>query len=701
MRILAIHRYFWPDTPPYATFLRSIAGRWGEDGHQVEILTGRTTQSDRSWVTKRPANAGLGGIRVTRLRVFDEAGVLPGQLLNFVVFPARVALRILVGPRRDVVMCSTAPQVTLGFAVSLAAKARGSAFVYHCMDLHPEIGKLSGDFSNVLVYNLLRMMDVVAMRLSSKIVVLSEDMKASVIRRDPSLSGKLEVLNNFALSENAECANSPLPLPETGTLRMIFTGNLGRFQGLETAIEAIAALPDGNPVELVFMGAGKAKVGLEKLAADLVRRADSNVVFLPPGSAAEARALMRTAHFGLVSLAPSVVHYAYPSKTATYAAEGLPLLVVCDQTSDLSLSVQENCLGYAVLPGDAEAMASALVSARSQLAIDGGRELRESVAQFYRREFQEEAVLDRWSELVANGLLTDSDEKGSDVAIIVGAPRSGTNMLRDVLTSLDGFASWPCDEINLLWKHGNLDVPHDELTRSHARPDVVAFLRGEFQKLGRRYGAHTVVEKTCATSLRVGFAAEVFPEAKFIFIRRDGVDAAPSAMKRWNAPFDPVYTLRKVRWVPVVDLPRHLFAFGVKKARQKMFGDSGCESADVDVSTWWGPRPADFEQIQRHRPLDEIALIQWQRCVDSSMRDLDKLPSDRVLEVIYEDFVLDPVSGLRSILEFLGRAESMDAQAVENVTAKSVGKGREGLGPEAVRRLDSLSHETLRKLGYV
>jgi len=32
--------------------------------------------------------------------------------------------------------------------------------------------------------------------------------------------------------------------------------------------------------------------------------------------------------------------------------------------------------------------------------------------------------------------------------IIVGAPRSGTNMLRDVLTSFDGVCTWPCDEIN-------------------------------------------------------------------------------------------------------------------------------------------------------------------------------------------------------------------------------------------------------------
>ena len=47
--------------------------------------------------------------------------------------------------------------------------------------------------------------------------------------------------------------------------------------------------------------------------------------------------------------------------------------------------------------------------------------------------------------------------------IIIGAPRSGTNMLRDVLTALPGFETWPCDEINLAWRHGNRALPSDEL----------------------------------------------------------------------------------------------------------------------------------------------------------------------------------------------------------------------------------------------
>ena len=700
MRILAVHRYFWPDTPPYASFLRSIGQRWAADGHDVEILTAQPSYTSSSGVGTRPSKERLDDLDVTRVHVVPEGGRVPGQLLNLVVFPTQIAWKILTGPRRDMIMCSTAPQVTLGFAVSAAARLRGSKFVYHCMDLHPEIGRLSGEFANPVAFRLLSKMDQITMSRADTIIVLSQDMKAAVLARDASLASKIEVINNFALPDNPGSASSPLGPADPGTLRVVFTGNIGRFQGLETAVYAVRDLSAGTPVELVFMGEGKAKESLVAAAQAIEGKDDRTITFLSHGSAAEAKALMRTADLGLVSLVPEVVKYAYPSKTATYAIEGLPLLVACDQDSELARTVQGQGLGLSVPTGDVNAMAQAIETARQQLAVDGGRGWRNSIMDYAASVFDEQTVLERWSRLAKSKEYVKGSKPVPDVAIIVGAPRSGTNMLRDVLTSLDGFATWPCDEINLMWKHGNLDVPHDELTPEHARPDVVKYLRKQFQKIGRKYGAHTVVEKTCATSLRLGFASTVFPDAKFIFIRRDGVDAAPSAMKRWNAPFDAKYTLKKVRWVPRRDLPRHFADFASKKLAQRRARETGRDDADLKVSTWWGPRPADFRNIQRDHSLDEVSTMQWKRCVDRTMEDLPGIPAKQVLEVVYEDFVQDPVPELLRILEFLGHPEAMREKAVAGVSTGSIGKGRAQLGPDTAARLDEIAGSTLKKLGY-
>jgi hypothetical protein len=280
----------------------------------------------------------------------------------------------------------------------------------------------------------------------------------------------------------------------------------------------------------------------------------------------------------------------------------------------------------------------------------------------------------------------------SDV-VIVGAPRSGTNMLRDVLTTLPGVATWPCDEINLVWRHGNRAERSDELTPAMARSEVRSYIRRRFDRMHRRYDAHTVVEKTCATSLRVEFARAVLPNAKYVFITRDGIDAAASAIERWNASLDLRYTAAKARFVPPGDLPYYGARFLATRIRRRRSQSEG-------VDTWWGPRPRDYRELMRTHPLDEICAIQWQRCVDASERGLAGLSDDQLLRVSYEDFARAPAAELSRIGDFLGLSGGDPDDAVRGVSSRSIGKGRASLGAQRVDRLEELVGPSLRRLGY-
>lgn len=399
MRVAAVHRYFWPDTPPYASFLREICGRWAVDGHQVAVLTAQPSYTSSAYIADRPRRERIGSIAVERLPVLKEKGGGPRQLVNFVGFPFLVAARLLAGRRPDVVMCSTAPQVTLGWSVSLAARARGASFVYHCMDLHPEIGRLSGEFANPVVYRVLARMDLATMRRATRIVVLSEDMAVAVAARDAALASRTVVLNNFALPDEGVVGDGPLPAPGPGVLRVVFAGNIGRFQGLESIVAALQGLPDQVRVELVFMGEGRAKEAV-RAEARRVGKGRHTVTFLPQGPPELAKALMRQAHVGIVSLVPQVVRFAYPSKTATYAGEGLPMLVVCEQDSELARSVRETHLGWSVAPGDRSGIVSALTAAYEELADGRMERRRDEVMAFARQHSAQDRLLERWSVLL-------------------------------------------------------------------------------------------------------------------------------------------------------------------------------------------------------------------------------------------------------------------------------------------------------------
>ena len=278
--------------------------------------------------------------------------------------------------------------------------------------------------------------------------------------------------------------------------------------------------------------------------------------------------------------------------------------------------------------------------------------------------------------------------------VIIGAPRSGTNILRDVLTKFSGVATWPCDEINYIWRHGNLHYPSDEFSADLARPKIREYIRRQFDWVARRYDADVVVEKTCANSLRVPFVQRVVPEARYVFIRRDGLDAVGSAMARWKAPLDIPYLARKACFVPPTDLPWYAARYLGTRLHRLL-------SREGRVGLW-GPQLDDMEQLLAERPLDEVCALQWQRCVEKSADALAEIGPERYIEVAYEDFVQDPTYEIDRVASFAGIEAHADAsqRAVAGVRSSSSGKGRATLDEEALERLQALVRSTLHRYGY-
>lgn len=279
--------------------------------------------------------------------------------------------------------------------------------------------------------------------------------------------------------------------------------------------------------------------------------------------------------------------------------------------------------------------------------------------------------------------------------IIVGAPRSGTNMLRDVLTSFDGVCTWPCDEINYIWRHGNVRFPSDEIPALRATPTIKNYIRQRFGDIQSKYNADVVVEKTCANSLRVPFVDAVLPDAKYIFIYRDGIDATGSAKERWTAKLDIPYILEKVRFVPKTDLPY----YGLRYFWARVYRFISREKR----LAFWGPALDGMQSVLQNHALNEVCALQWQRCVDSSEKAFSDMPADKVVRVRYEDFVRQPVEELSRILEFIGKEVEPEkvTRAVEGVSPRSLGKGRKALGEQEVANLEALVGETLKRYGYL
>ncbi|MEZ6098370.1 MAG: sulfotransferase [Pirellulaceae bacterium] len=278
--------------------------------------------------------------------------------------------------------------------------------------------------------------------------------------------------------------------------------------------------------------------------------------------------------------------------------------------------------------------------------------------------------------------------------VIIGAARSGTNMLRDTLTQLPGVATWPCDEINYIWRHGNAGYPLDEFPAEKASPKIKRYIRGYFDRLARRCNAHWVVEKTCANSLRVPFVDAVLPDAKYIFLVRDGRDVVASAIQRWTASLEPGYILRKAWYVPWSDVPRYAVRYFGHRVYRVFSAENRLAS--------WGPRFRGMTEWQRSRSLPELCAEQWRRSVRLASDALHGIAQDRVVRLQYEEFVADPQTALQHVVTFLEVpcTHQQLGELTSGIRPSSVGNWCRQLEPNVVRNVTAIMARELQEFGY-
>lgn len=277
--------------------------------------------------------------------------------------------------------------------------------------------------------------------------------------------------------------------------------------------------------------------------------------------------------------------------------------------------------------------------------------------------------------------------------IIIGAPRSGTNLLRDLLTQIDTWDTWDCDEINMIWRHGNVGKSNDVLDASHVSPKISNYIRGQFSKLAKKNSSSVVVEKTCANSLRVDFIRAIFPEAKFIFIVRDGRAASLSAKKRWEAPIEVGYTSKKIRFTPLTDVPYYAKKYLFNRIYQ-LFSKERRQFS-------WGPKFDGMDEWARKPDPLEVCAKQWSECVESSMNSFEKIDESNVFNMRYEDLVTSPKNVLAEFLDWFGADGQIMVESIDFANVNPGGGSRwinsQNLISDKVQKILT---PTLSRLGY-
>lgn len=401
LRVLAIYRHYWPDTTPYARLLRAILADAVTRGHTATVVAAQPSYNDVV-LPRQPAREWLDGVEIHRTPLLPErkrwrlvrmanAGLFLGQALwHAVRRPGQY----------DVVLVNCHPPVLIGWLVRLLRRVAGLPYVLHYQDIHPEAGLLSGQVRPGRLARWLEASDTATCRRAAWIVTLSEDMRRTLESRHGfPRDVPLTLINNFPLDTFTAATELPpefaAPPSAARPFRVLFAGNLGRFQQLEDLVDAARALRNDAGIEFVVVGSGAAAADLRRRAGDALGR---TIRFVPQQSVEVAVACMERSDLGVVSLAPGVEQVAYPSKTMTYLAAGLPVLAHVPSSSCLAVDIERHGCGYVSGAAGAEALVAAILRARDdrhRWTAAARDDLRSrSEARFGRRQ-----ALDRWAAL--------------------------------------------------------------------------------------------------------------------------------------------------------------------------------------------------------------------------------------------------------------------------------------------------------------
>ncbi len=392
--LLIVNLHLWPDKSSCSAIMFHIAESFLHVFEKVTVIASKPKRFNSKFtkfeLEQIDNKTDLNIIRLPLLR--ENLNPLP-RIINALALGFASSLKILFGNYK-VVIATSSPPILSAFIISIASRIKGLRFIYYCMDINPEIGILSGDFRNNILKKVLLEIDKFSCRQANTIIVHSNSMKRTLQKRFRRRKLDIQIINSLSVPFESNKINVTGKKKLEKSLKIIYAGNMGRFQGLENIIFTFNYLKKYNDIELTFLGDGVEKFRLKKICEEL----KINIKFKDYVSYQDSKKIISEADLGLVSLIPNMYKYAYPSKTMVYLEQGIPILALIEKESDLAKKINQNNIGFVCSINKYESLANLLI----KLYEDQSWKLRlkKACSKTFQSDFSEEVILKRWKKII-------------------------------------------------------------------------------------------------------------------------------------------------------------------------------------------------------------------------------------------------------------------------------------------------------------
>ncbi|MFP9112563.1 WcaI family glycosyltransferase [Flavobacterium sp. RHBU_3] len=360
MRILIFGINYSPELTGIGKYTGEMGSWLAKQGHDVHVVTAmpyypewevHASHKGKMWFTED-----IDGAKVHRVPLYVPKEVSSAKRIihefSFVMGVLPYWFKFLFSKKFDVIFCA-APPFHLGMLPVMLSKLKGTPMVSHVQDLQVDAAKELGMIKNKTFLNIMFGMERFILKNSTKVSTISLGMEQKIAAK--GIPAHQQIMFPNWVDESAI-----KPLPKEQSLRaefgigmddkvVLYSGNLGEKQGLESIIEAAKLYKHRTDVYFIIVGSGGAKEKLQQMAAEAQL---SNVQFYPLQPYEKLSALLATADVHLVLQKKSAADLVMPSKLTGILSAGGCSIVTAEPGTSLYTVMHQYNMGLLCEPED-------------------------------------------------------------------------------------------------------------------------------------------------------------------------------------------------------------------------------------------------------------------------------------------------------------------------------------------------------------
>ena len=360
MKILVVCQHFYPEN----FRINDITYELVKKGHDVTVLTGLPNYPEgkvfKGYHFFHNRRQNINGVKIRRCSLVGRRKSTLMMGINYAWFAVFGCLKALFMKKDfDIAYVYQISPISMAWPAIVVSKLKKIPLVIHCLDQWP-ISVTTGPISKESgLYIFLTHISVWTYKQASRIIISSKSFK-KYFENELNITANEKGLTYYP--SYAETTYENVGSVENDTFDILFAGNIGPAQSVETLVEAANLLKNNNNIVFHIVGDGLSRESCENLVA---KYGLNNVKFYgyhPVDEMPKYYALADA--FAITMVDNEVVNSTLPAKVQSYMLAGKPIIGAI--SGEVKEVIKEAKCGYCTDSGNVSELAKIIENVYNQ-----------------------------------------------------------------------------------------------------------------------------------------------------------------------------------------------------------------------------------------------------------------------------------------------------------------------------------------------